>query len=175
MYCFQVPSLYVCYFKKRTYLDISVFQIVKEHFSPNVKDWSDRHQRRLALYNVGANLYMLIAKLPMEQYFLFWDTTVNIQLVPMMPEDKLPPILGLLGMYFDAAVVFITKSLLFTDILCGLEFSNLIFQNSTVDQLGLKFNFRNFISIVPKSICDIRFRYVITTYPFSLVLLTQVL
>ena len=52
---------------------------------------------------------MLIAKLPMEQYFLFWDTTVNIQLVQMMPEDKLPLILGLLGMQFDAAVVFITQ------------------------------------------------------------------
>ena len=37
---------------------------------------------------------MLIVKLPMEQYFLFQDSTVNIQHVQMMPKDKLPQVNG---------------------------------------------------------------------------------
>ena len=37
---------------------------------------------------------MLIVKLPMEQYFLFQDSTVNIQLVQMMPKDNLQQVIG---------------------------------------------------------------------------------
>ena len=37
---------------------------------------------------------MLIAKLPMERYFLFQDSTVNIQLVQMMPKDNFQQVIG---------------------------------------------------------------------------------
>ena len=49
-------------------------------------------------------------------------------------------ILGLLGMYFDAAVVFVTKSLLFfrlaMAILCNLKDAKLIFKREKIGKIG---------------------------------------